>query len=489
MNLASQRAGWSRLPLRAAAFVVLTCVAILGVSGWREWAARDQVLKGAETEMANVARSLTQHAEDSLDLLDSGVVGVVSRLEMDGADPATIAKLRNLLEARKKAMERVHSLAIIDDQGNWLTSPGTIASTLSDDAFFRHHQLSPKREAFIGHPVKSLLDGEWVVTLSRRFNKPDGSFGGVVLAAIGSQISVAFLRAVRDRPQQLRDADVRRRHDHRAQPEQREIRRPQCRRHAPVPRRQPAAAERRLSFHVAAGRRRARQLLQAQRPLPARAARNRRQGRAARAVAGCCDLPHAVRGRAGDADRGDRRGAGAAVAARPAHGGGPDREGGAFPPARGRLQRHGHPHRARRAAALRFAVVQPRRRLASQSADRHRRARWHPSGGPAAGAGHRRRHEARRHGRSARHLSQRAPAEVRGLAGIDHARHAQGQRQCRRRGRDLARHHRAEEAGDPARDARDRGQPHRACQPPPLRRAAEGGMGARLSRPLQPRPA
>ncbi|MGY4502621.1 diguanylate cyclase (GGDEF)-like protein/PAS domain S-box-containing protein [Bradyrhizobium sp. GM24.11] len=187
MNVASHRAGWRRLPLRAAAFVVFTCVAILGVSGWREWAARDAVLKGAETEMANVARSLTQHAEDSLDLLDSGVVGVVSRLEMDGADPTTIAKLRNLLEARKKAVERVHSLAIIDDQGNWLTSPGTIASTLSDDTFFRHHQLSPKREAYVGRPVKSLVDGEWVVTLSRRFNKPDGSFGGVVLAAIGSR--------------------------------------------------------------------------------------------------------------------------------------------------------------------------------------------------------------------------------------------------------------------------------------------------------------
>jgi diguanylate cyclase (GGDEF)-like protein/PAS domain S-box-containing protein len=187
MNVVSQRVGSSRLPLRAAAFVVLTCVAILSISGWREWAARDAVLKGAETEMANVARSLTQHAEDSLDLLDSGVVGVVSRLEMDGTDLATITKLRSLLEVRKKAIERIHSLAIIDEHGNWLTSPGTIASTLSDDAFFRYHQLSPKREAHIGHPVKSLLDGEWVVTLSRRFNKPDGSFGGVVLAAISSK--------------------------------------------------------------------------------------------------------------------------------------------------------------------------------------------------------------------------------------------------------------------------------------------------------------
>ncbi|MBW7971599.1 diguanylate cyclase [Bradyrhizobium sp. BR 10289] len=186
MNAASHRVGSSRLPLRAAAFVVLTCATILGISGWREWAARDQVLKGAETEMANVARSLTQHAEDSLDLLDSGVVGVVSRLEMDGTDPATIAKLKILLDARKKAIARIHSLAIIDDKGNWLTSPGTISSTLSDDAFFRQHQLSPKREAHVGHPVKSLLDGEWVVTLSRRFNKLDGSFGGVVLATISS---------------------------------------------------------------------------------------------------------------------------------------------------------------------------------------------------------------------------------------------------------------------------------------------------------------
>ncbi|MGY3412261.1 hypothetical protein ACVWZV_008374 [Bradyrhizobium sp. GM5.1] len=110
----------------------------------------------------------------------------VSRLEMDGSEPATIAKLRNLLEARKKAIERIHSLAIIDERGNWLTSPGTIGSTLNDDAFFRYHQLSPKREPHVGRPVKSLLDGEWVVTLSRRFNKLDGSFGGVVLATISS---------------------------------------------------------------------------------------------------------------------------------------------------------------------------------------------------------------------------------------------------------------------------------------------------------------
>ena len=192
MTAVTTRPGWSRLPLRAAAVVVLTCATNLGVSGWREWSARDTVLKGAETELANVARSLTQHAEDSLDLLDSGVVGAVSRLEIDGTGPITIAKLGTVLEARRKAIPRVHSLAVIDDQGNWLTSPGTIGATLSDDAFFRQHQLSPKREPYVGRPVKSLLDGEWVVTLSRRFNKQDGSFGGVVLATISSRYLSQF---------------------------------------------------------------------------------------------------------------------------------------------------------------------------------------------------------------------------------------------------------------------------------------------------------
>ena len=192
MDVTTHRAGLRRLPLRAAAFVVLTCTAILGISGWREWSAREALLKSTETELANVARSLTQHAEDSLDLLDSGVVGVVSRLEMDGTDASTIAKLRNLLEARKKAIERIHSLAISDDKGNWLTSSGAVTSTLSDDEFFRRHQFSPRREAYVGRPVKSLIDGEWVITLSRRFNKLDGSFGGVVLATIGANYLSRF---------------------------------------------------------------------------------------------------------------------------------------------------------------------------------------------------------------------------------------------------------------------------------------------------------
>src|SRR3954471_24416707 len=84
MNSIPHKVGPTRLPLWAAAFVALVCVSIVGLSAWREWGLRDITLKAAEVDLANLAHSLTQHAEDSLDLMDTGIVGVVSRLETDG---------------------------------------------------------------------------------------------------------------------------------------------------------------------------------------------------------------------------------------------------------------------------------------------------------------------------------------------------------------------------------------------------------------------
>ena len=192
MDTVRHKIGLSRLPSLAAIFVALVCLAILGMSGWGEWSAREARFKAAETEMANLARSLTQHAEDSLDLLDSGIVGVVSRLEMDGTGPATISKLRNLLDARRGAIDRIHGLAIIDEHGHWLTSSGAVTSELSSEQFFQQHSRSPSKAPFTGPPVRNPADGEWIITLSRRFNHADGSFGGIVLGTMSASYLSKF---------------------------------------------------------------------------------------------------------------------------------------------------------------------------------------------------------------------------------------------------------------------------------------------------------
>ena len=157
MDVVRHKMGLARLPFREAAFIALVCVAILGMSAAREWSAREATLKIAEVELGNLARSLTQHAEDSFDLLDTSIVGVVSRLETDGTGAATLSKLQDILAARKAASKRVNALAIVDEHGDWLASSGAMGKNLGHREYFRHHVQSTDRGAFIGRPVKSSM--------------------------------------------------------------------------------------------------------------------------------------------------------------------------------------------------------------------------------------------------------------------------------------------------------------------------------------------
>jgi len=194
MSAAPQKIGLSRLPLRAAAFVALVCVSIVGLSVWREWESREVTLKTAEVDLANLAHSLIQHAEDSVDLLDTGIVGVVSRLESDGTNPETLAGLHKVIVARKKGLKRIRNIVICDENGNSLAASDDRPLYLGDREYFQHHKQSTAREVFVAHPVKGKLDDEWNIAVSRRFNHRDGSFAGVVVASISSRYFSEFYR-------------------------------------------------------------------------------------------------------------------------------------------------------------------------------------------------------------------------------------------------------------------------------------------------------
>jgi diguanylate cyclase (GGDEF)-like protein/PAS domain S-box-containing protein len=194
MNAAAHKTGSTRLPLWAAAFVALICVAILGMSGWREWSSRQATLEAAEVEMSNLARSMTQHAEDTVDLLDASILGVVVRLETDGTGSESLSKLEKILVARKAGLKRIRDLAIFDETGIRIATTGPAGPNVSNRDYFRHHLQSPVPDAFIGPPVRSRTTGDWMTTVSRRFNHPDGSFAGVVLASVSADYFSQFYR-------------------------------------------------------------------------------------------------------------------------------------------------------------------------------------------------------------------------------------------------------------------------------------------------------
>lgn len=187
----------ARLPLWTAGFVALACVAILALSGWREWESRKVELRNAEVDMANLAGSLTQHAEDTFDPADTILTGMVDRMETGGTSPAAVAKVSTFLQSRKYNRKRIRGIFVYDETGRWLATTEDVdfaGLDNSDRDYFQYHRVASDRTTHIGQPVKSRSGGQWIITASRRFNHPDGSFAGVVLTSIDVAYFTEFYR-------------------------------------------------------------------------------------------------------------------------------------------------------------------------------------------------------------------------------------------------------------------------------------------------------
>jgi len=187
----------ARFPLWAAAFVALACVAILALSGWREWESRQVELRNAEVDMANLAQSLSQHAEDTFELADTILTGMVDRMEVGGTSAAAVAKIQSFLQARKYNRHRIRGIFVYDETDRWLATTEDVdfaGLNNGDRDYFQHHRTSAGRGTLIGRPVQSRSGGQWIITASRRFNHPDGSFAGVVLTSIDVAYFTPFYR-------------------------------------------------------------------------------------------------------------------------------------------------------------------------------------------------------------------------------------------------------------------------------------------------------
>lgn len=191
------KSGPIRPPLLAAGFVALACLAMLALSAWREWEARTSYLDNAETDLANLARSLTQHADDTFEIADNTLTVLVNQLELEGTGATAMAKVQTFL-ARRNPAGRVHGIFVFDETGRWLATTEPVADLAAlnnaDRDYFQRHQTSPERGTLIGHPVRSRSGGQWIITASRRFNHSDGRFAGVALLTIDVDYFANFYR-------------------------------------------------------------------------------------------------------------------------------------------------------------------------------------------------------------------------------------------------------------------------------------------------------
>jgi diguanylate cyclase (GGDEF)-like protein len=169
------------------AFVVVVCLAIVALEGWRDWGERNNEFADIRAEMENLAKSFTQHAEDTFELADAILVDAVDRVETGGTSSSSLTEMDAFLAERIQPLRRFKSLTVYGEDGLLLSSslPGhRYKIDSSNQAFFLHHSTTPSPQWFFGPLIRDPLGGDWILTLSRRVDKPDGSFGGVAQISI-----------------------------------------------------------------------------------------------------------------------------------------------------------------------------------------------------------------------------------------------------------------------------------------------------------------
>ncbi|PFH11988.1 diguanylate cyclase (GGDEF)-like protein [Collimonas sp. PA-H2] len=168
-------------------FVILVCLSLVFIDGWRSWTARNIQLQEMGVSTSNMTRAIAQHADDTIKAADTTLVGLVERVQADGTGPGALQRLHQLLVQRVRELRQLQGLFIYDEKGNWLANalPATPSNVNNSDRdYFIYHSTHFDPKPYIGLPIRSRSTGKWIITVSRRISHADGSFAGVALATI-----------------------------------------------------------------------------------------------------------------------------------------------------------------------------------------------------------------------------------------------------------------------------------------------------------------
>ncbi|MFP0196343.1 diguanylate cyclase [Pseudomonas sp. PHC1] len=167
--------------------LVIGC-SLASLTIWKVLGSRDRALDEVNVDGLNLTQALATYSEGIVRQSSLLLLGLVERLETEGSGPAQVERLKTLINRQQPLMPQMSGITIYDNKGHWLMSssrPIPVGANSSDRAYFTHHRDDPSREPFIGPPIRSRSNQEWVITISRRFNDDHGEFAGVVAVTLG----------------------------------------------------------------------------------------------------------------------------------------------------------------------------------------------------------------------------------------------------------------------------------------------------------------
>jgi diguanylate cyclase (GGDEF)-like protein len=170
--------------LVAIVFFSLVCLSLGGMQGWSVYKARKVQLQAATLSNANATQALGDHLAHGLDLVDAVLADLVERAQLQ-AELSDTESLARYLDERTARSALLQQLAIYDELAALAPGSGTpAAATALVRQHLEHHATMADDALFIGAPAHAPGNGAWVLPLSRRLVKRDGTFGGIVMGTM-----------------------------------------------------------------------------------------------------------------------------------------------------------------------------------------------------------------------------------------------------------------------------------------------------------------
>ena len=181
-------------PLKAFRWRVIATAAamtvfVAGLLAYDLWQTRNRAIAAAFRE----TRSLTSVFEEYTARTFQAIDGALANLTVGSTkivlqqEPGYEAELIGRLIDQLRNFPQVGAFGVVDADGQMVANtrvPWDRSLSFADREYHRVHRDNRYPGIFIGSFVRGRYSGEWVLIVSRRLERPDGAFSGVVFATI-----------------------------------------------------------------------------------------------------------------------------------------------------------------------------------------------------------------------------------------------------------------------------------------------------------------
>jgi signal transduction histidine kinase len=187
-----------RVRFAIVAVTVLLVLAILAALGHAAMQRRQDLLFVAEETAENLARVFEEQTAGSIAAVEVALSAMATTIRLLPVRSATRrGDIHELLVENVRRLPFLRAIWILDATGDMIHDSESVPGrhNLSDRQYFRVHRDNPAHGLYIDRPILSRL-GVWFIGISHRIENPDGSFAGVIVAALEPKYLQRFYESI-----------------------------------------------------------------------------------------------------------------------------------------------------------------------------------------------------------------------------------------------------------------------------------------------------